>query len=227
MKDTISLQDGIVVFGIGRFAEQIFRYLSIENIRVKAFTVEKAYCDKKMLHGLSVIPFEDLDNFYSKEDISILICVGYNKMNLIREQIYEKVKSQGYNIASFIHPTATVLSDDIGEGNIVLENASIGIGCRVGDGNIIYNNTAISHNVTINNFNYFSPSSTVLGGVTVNDGCFFGGNSTIKNDIIIEDHCLIGANAFVRHNTKKNAVIVPAKSVMLECDSFSLVDKLM
>lgn len=148
-------------------------------------------------------------------------------MNQLRERIFKMLKDDGYNIAHYIHPQATILTDDFGEGNIVLENASIGIWCRIGDGNIFYNNAVICHNVRINSFNYFSPSSTVLGEVTIFNGCFFGGNSTIKNGITIDDYCLIGTNAFVRDNISKYKVIVPTKSKELDLNSLSFVDKLM
>ena len=217
----------LIVFGIGYFADQIFRYLSYEGIHVTAFTVEKEFCNVKTFHGLPVIPFEELEKHYSKDEYRVLICIGYNEMNTIRERIFEKVKKMGFRISSFIHPSATILTNNLGEGNIVLENVSISIGCSIGNGNIFYNNAVICHDVSIDDFNYFSPSSTVLGEVTIRNNCFFGGNSTCKNRITIEDYCLIGANSFVNDNTQKNEVIVPAKSIVLDCDSFSLVEKLM
>lgn len=216
-----------IIFGIGFFADQIFRYCMMEGIQVVAFTVEKEYYGAESFHGLPVIPFEDLEKTYSKDSFSILICVSYNNMNQDREKVFKKIKEKGYTISSFIHPTATILADSLGEGNIILENASIGIGCRIGDGNIFYNNTVISHDTVIQNYNFFAPSSTVLGGVKINNGCFFGGNSTIKNYITIDDYCLVGANAFVRNSTNKNEVIVPTKSVSLNAESMYFVDKLM
>lgn len=219
--------DGIIIFGAGFFADQIYRYLTKEGKFVSAFTVEKEYCTAKWFHDIQVIPFEELELHFSKENISILICVGYNKMNQIREQIFEKIKNKGYKILSYIHPKATVLADRVGMGNIILENASIGIGCIIGEGNIFYNNAVICHDVSVNSFNYFSPSSTVLGTAVVKNGCFLGANATIKNGITIDDYSLIGANAFVRKNTCKQSVVVPAESVVLDCNSLSLVNKLM
>ncbi len=90
-----------------------------------------------------------------------------------------------------------------------------------------YNNVVICHDVCINSFNYFSPSSTVLGTAKIKYGCFIGANATIKNGIIIDDYSLIGANSFVRKNTCKESVVVPAKSVVLDCNSLFLVEKLM
>lgn len=216
-----------IIFGIGFFADQIFRYCMMEGIQVVAFTVEKEYYGAESFHGLPVIPFEDLEKTYSKDSFSILICVSYNNMNQDREKVFKKIKEKGYTISSFIHPTATILADSLGEGNIILENASIGIGCRIGDGNIFYNNTVISHDTVIKNYNFFAPSSTVLGGVKINNGCFFGGNSTIKNKTIIRDYSLVGANAFVRQDTEEKSVIVPAESKKLKYDSFSIIDRIM
>ena len=219
--------DRIVIFGIGAFADQIFRYLMMEGIHVTAFTVEKDFCELSSFHDLPVVPFEELDKTYAKDSFSILICVGYNKMNQIRKRIFETVKEKGYRISSFIHPTATVLATDFGEGNIVLENANIGIGCIIGNGNIFYNNSVICHDAIIQDFNYFSPSVTVLGGAIVQNCCFLGGNSTIKNKAIVRDYSLVGANAFVRQDTKEKSVIVPAMSASLNRDSFSIIERIM
>lgn len=68
----------IVIFGIVIFAEQIYRYLSIEGIKVISFTVEKDYCNKELLHDIPVIPYEELGKYYSKNNIEILVCIGYN-----------------------------------------------------------------------------------------------------------------------------------------------------
>ncbi len=108
----------------------------LEGKCISAFTVEKDYCTTEKFHDIDVIPFEELELHFPKESINILICIGYNKMNRIRERIYEKVKEEGYSILSYIHPKATVLTDKMGIGNIILENASIGIGCSIGEGNV-------------------------------------------------------------------------------------------
>ena len=220
-------KQNLIIFGIGYFADQIFRYLCLEGKTVEAFTVEKKYCDKKCFHDLPVIPFEELENHFSKNNISILVCIGYNKMNQVRKRVFDRIKDKGYKILSYTHPNATVLTDKLELGNIILENVSIGIGCFVGEGNIFYNNSVICHDVIIHNYNYFSPSSTILGGAQIKNGCFLGGNSTIKNGITIEDNSLIGANAFVRRDTRKKEVIVPANSITLDYDSFLLAEKLM
>ncbi len=50
-------------------------------------------------------------------------------MNSVRERIFGIAKEKGYEILSFIHPTAIVNAKHMGKGNIVFENAVIGPYC--------------------------------------------------------------------------------------------------
>lgn len=217
----------IVLYGIGYFASQINRYLIMEGIHISAFTVEQAFCDKDVFQGIPVIPFENLKQYYSINDIKIIVCIGYNMMNQARAKVFSLIKEHGFEIGSYIHPSATILSDALGEGNIVLENVNISIGCSIGNGNVLFNNVVISHDTRIGDFNYFAPSSTVLGTCDIRNNCFLGGNSTIKNKSFIDDYTLVGANAFVRINTKKYSVIVPAKSIELDTKSTDMIQRIM
>lgn len=146
----------------------------------------------------------------------MIICVGYTHMNSVRQRIFHEAKGKGYNIISFIHKTATVLTDDIGEGTIIMERALIGPFCKLGNANIIFADAHIAHHTTVGDFNFFTISVAVAGNVKIGCNCFFGNNCTIRNGIEIEDYTLVGAGAYVSRNTEKYDVLVPTRAVKLE-----------
>ena len=117
---------------------------------------------------------------------------------------------------SYIHPTATVSADSIGEGTIIFECAVIGQFVKLGAMNVFDIGAMISHHSEIGDFNFFAPASTIAGYVTVGHNCFLGANSTIKNGICIGDYTLIGAGCYVSKDTEPYSVQVPARSVTLE-----------
>jgi len=172
--------------------------------------------------GLPIVAFEDLSKIYSPNDYSILLSVGFKKVNNLRSSIYRSAKSQGYSIASYISRKAIIQTNQIGEGNIIFEGSIIGPYCKIGVGNIIRSGANISHDCEMGNFNYIAPSACIAGNVIIGNNTFIGVNSTVRNEIFLADYTVIGAAAYVNRSTKEKEVIVPSKSITLEKNSFEI-----
>jgi UDP-2-acetamido-3-amino-2,3-dideoxy-glucuronate N-acetyltransferase len=83
----------------------------------------------------------------------------------------------------FVHPTALVETEEIGEGTRVwayahvMEGAHIGKNCNIGDHCFIESRVVIGDNVTIKNGNM------LFEGVTLHDGVFVGPHVFFTNDL--------------------------------------------
>lgn len=210
----------IIIFGNHEFAKMMAEYIQkFTNDEVCGFTVNKEYIKDSKILELPVIEFENIEKKFDKTKYKFLITLGYNRMNSLRENIFGKVKEKGYEITSFIHPTALINTEEIGEGNIFLENVFIGPYSKIGDGNIFWNGVNISHNATIENYNYFSPSTTFAGNVKVSNNCFLGANCTVKNGVNISNKTLIGAGCYLSKDTLNDEVYVPERAVKLDKNS--------
>ncbi len=213
----------IVIFGNTEYSYMLAKYVKkYQGRTVIAFTVDKEYINEPYLHDIPVVPFEIIENLFSPQAVDILIGIGYKKMNTIRENVYHRIKNKSYTIASFYHPDAVIETTDIGEGNIVLSGAYVGIDSTIGNANIIWNNCNISHNAHIGDFNYFAPSASFGGFVDVEHHCFFGLNCTVRNNITIAASTLIGAGAYADKSTQIGDVLVPARSTKLDRKSFEM-----
>ena len=137
-------------------------------------------------------------------------------MNEGRKQTFKKIKEKGYDILTFIHPTALVQTESIGEGNLFFENVTIGAYCTIGEGNIFYPCSHVAHHTTIGNYNFMAISCSIAGHVKIENQCFLGNHSTTKNGVCIADKTLVGAGAYISKNTSENNVIVPVRAVVLE-----------
>ena len=131
-----------------------------------------------------------------------------------------EIKALGYQIESYIDDTVVDFSQFMGEGNIILENCSLGPFCKIGNGNIVYPSTTISHHCQVGDFNFFSIECAVAGEVVIKNNSFFGANCTVRNDVIVEDYTLIGAGTYISKNTEKYGVYVPERAKKLDKSCF-------
>lgn len=209
-----------VIFGNTEYSYMLAKYMEeLGERRILAFTVDAQYITEAALHEYPVVPFEEIEDRFSMDEVEFIIGIGHKSMNSVRESIYNRLKAKNYAIGSFIHPKATVAAEAIGEGNIILDAAYIGKNAKIGNANIFWNNCNVSHDAVIGDFNYFAPSATFGGFVTVGDKCFFGLGCIVKNGLSIADSTLVGAGAYIDCNTQTGDVYVPARSVKLKYKS--------
>ena len=114
-------------------------------------------------------------------------------------------------VKHFIHPSAEVQTNDIGDNTtiwqyvIILKNAKIGQNCNINSHTFIENDVVVGDNVTIKCGVY------LWDGIRVEDNVFIGPNVTFTNDkypkskvkpkkfdkIILKKGCSIGANSTI------------------------------
>lgn len=215
----------IIIFGNGEFAKLMKYYIDNDtDYKILAITVDRSFInsDNDEIDGIKVLPFDEIVNRFSPNECSILIAIGYSKMNTIRENIFKKCKKLGFSIASYISSTAIIAGNSVlGEGNIILEDVLIQPFVQIGDCNIIWYKSAIAHNCNIGDFNTFAGMSSVSGDVVIENNCFIGNNSTIKDKLTIANYTLVGAGSYINYNTSEYDVFVPCKSKLLEKKSTS------
>jgi sugar O-acyltransferase (sialic acid O-acetyltransferase NeuD family) len=216
-------ENKIIIFGTGEFAQEIFLYLEkFSKFKVVAFTIHKEFIKDKILFEKPIIPFEEIENNYSPNEVSMLICIGFSKMNKKREKIFLEVKNKNYKLENFIHPSNYIWNElEIGENCIILENNVIRPHVKIGNNVIIENNNVISHHCIINDHCYITSQAIIAGHVTIESNCFLGINCTIRNRIKIAKESLIGAGAVILKNTKEKEVY-SVNTVMLSRKSDEL-----
>ncbi len=221
MKDIFILGATKYSFMIQRFIEQEKQY------RVLGYTVNEAYiqdvkseCDKR---GVKLYALENLKRYCSPNmPIWILNTVGYTDMNRTRERLSIQCQQLGYQFVNFISDRAIVLSEIEGEGNIVFPGAYIGTDVSIGNNNVFYTGVVMTHDIAIGNNNFVAANVTVGGEVEIGNNCFIGMGSTLRNRIKVANYSLIGASCYLSHNTHEREVVVPAKSLTLEKNSFEV-----
>lgn len=212
------------IYGTTDLAENLFYLLEEEGRKIEGFTVDRQYIAEQYkaleIHGetvkIPIISFDVLKGYPDKKEIGIYLCIGYTQMNAARREKFAEIKNCGYHIENYIHRTACVETDKLGEGNLIFEQSYIGMYAEIGNGNIVYPKAMIAHHTKVGDFNYFAISASVAGHVTVSNENFFGNNATTKDKITVGNGNLIGANAYVQHDLSDENVVVPERSIILE-----------
>lgn len=147
---------------------------------------------------------------FPDEEYDIIVAIGDNAT---RERV-----SKGLNEkqVSLIHPNAVISNDVvIGDGVVILANATIGVGTRIGNGAIINTCSSIDHDSFVDDFVHVSVNSHTAGTVRLGKRTFLGVKSAVINNISIVDDVVVGAGAIVISDIEESGVYIgiPAKKV--------------
>ena len=200
----------VIIFGTGQFAKIIHRYLANDSdIEVVAFTANESYIKDDSFCGLPVVPFEKVESSYPSSEYQMFVAVGYSDLNKKRAGIFERAKSKGYKLVSYVHPSVVVVGDfEFGENCFVFENSVIQPFVKIGDDVIVWSGSLISHNTTIKDHCFIASHVAIAGSSTIESYCFLGTNCTLRNGIKIAKECVIGAGCVILEDTKEKEVFV-------------------
>lgn len=214
----------LVIIGMGNFPRLLKYYLDQDDPRsVVAFSCDRAYipsdADGKPVtsfDGLPLVPFDELPDRFPSDRHDVLMGMGYSAMNDNRRRKFWECQHLGYHIASYFHSSCSIHTDDIGEGNIMLERCLVYPFSKIGDGNLMFDTVNISHDSVVGDFNFFAGGTDLCGFVRIGSNCFFGKGSVLDVHFEAADHTLVGAGAYAKGRTEPYDVIVPPRSHKLE-----------
>jgi sugar O-acyltransferase (sialic acid O-acetyltransferase NeuD family) len=194
----------IIIFGIQDFAELAQYYLETDSDHsVVAFCVNEEYMPPKpFFKGLPIIAFEKINDLYPPADYKFFAPLSASKMNLLRESIYNQIKSKGYELISYVSSKATIFNTIVGDNCFIFENNTIQPFTNIGNNVILWSGNHIGHHSTIDSHVMFTSHVVLSGHCRVESYSFFGVNSTIRDGLVISEGSLIAMGACVFKNTE-------------------------
>jgi len=198
----------LLIFGIGDIAEVAHFYFQNDSDReLAAFTVDSEFLSKSELLQLPVVPFENIAESHPPEDFDIFIAVSYTKLNAIRMEKYLAAKKLGYEVASYVSSSATILNGhQIGENCFILEDNTIQPFSKIGNNVTLWSGNHIGHHSTIHDHTFISSHVVISGGVTVGEQCFLGVNCTVRDHVTIGDRSVLGAGSLLLTDAEPESV---------------------
>ncbi len=196
-----------IIFGTGSFAELAHFFLSNDSdYEVCAFCSTAEYLKTDRFCGLPLVPFETIENDYSTNEHDMLIAVGYNKLNTLREKIYYEAKRKGYQLLSYVSSRASVFAKHIGDNCFIFEDNTIQPFVSIGNNVVLWSGNHIGHHSVIEDHVFITSHVVISGHCVLKRNTFVGVNATLRDGITIESENIIGAGALVMKNTKEKEV---------------------
>jgi len=211
----------LLIIGTGDYAQVAHYFITTEKLyEVIGFSEEKAFIRKKEVFGLNIIPFEEIESF--DKSIMVLVAIGPNKVNTVRERIYNEVKQKGFFCITYISPQA-VVSDvsAIGENSFIFPKCVVEPFASIGNNSVLWTGATVAHHSEIKDHCFLAPGVNVSGRTIVNNNCFIGINATVRDNLVIAEKCIIGGGAVIKKNTEAGGVYSAAPTGLYNNDSFN------
>jgi len=206
----------IVIVGMGSFGELVDAYLSADpQFKVIAFSGTDTFLSPDVTHfkGRPVVRFSKLSEEFDTMTTEVFVAVGYRKMNTVRKELCASLRSFGFKLLTYIHPSVTSFTTNkVGENVFVFEDNTIQPFVTIGDGVILWSGNHIGHHSTIEDWVFVSSQAVVSGHCQIGKNSFLGVNSTIADNVHVEEFNLIGPSALVQKNTKPHEVWLADKA---------------
>lgn len=198
----------VILAGNAITANILYDYLVRDNrYEVVGLTVDDDFIDMNGVPSLHSVPLSNVTSIYNPQDHMIIMAMGYNDINRSRESMFNRLKTMGYQIESYVHPDAKIFTHyPLGEGCVVLPSAVIEPHVRLGANSMIWANVTLAHHSSIEEHCWVASGAVISGQAKVKRNVFIGVNATIVNEIVVEEYCIIGAGALITKNTKPSSV---------------------
>lgn len=146
--------------------------------------------------------YPTFEEIKEKNDYPMAFGIGQNN---IRNKLFEKILQNGFEIATLVHPSATISSFVIiGTGTVVMPQVVINAKAVIGKGVILNTASVIEHENIIEDFVHISPNTALAGEVRIKKGTHVGIGSNIIQGITIGENCIIGAGSIVLRDIGDN-----------------------
>jgi sugar O-acyltransferase (sialic acid O-acetyltransferase NeuD family) len=201
-------QRKLVIVGDSAFAEVAREYFDAESDhQVVAFAVEQAFVKRESLHGLPVVPFENLAQRFAPADHDVYVAVVYTQLNRLRARLAAQAKEQGFRLASFVSPRAQVWRNvALGEHCFVFEHNTVQPFVQIADNVVLWSGNHIGHHSVIEDHCFVSSQVVVSGFCRIGAYSFLGVNATLANNVTLGRDNWLGPGTTVMKDTPDGAL---------------------
>jgi sugar O-acyltransferase (sialic acid O-acetyltransferase NeuD family) len=215
----------VVIFGVRDFAQLAHYYLTSDSdYEVVAFTVSKDFLNANEYLGIPVVPFDNIEDHFPTTEFLLFAPMSANKMNTLRELVYQTGKQKGYSFISYVSSRASVLCNEIGDNCFILEDNTIQPFTKIGNNVILWSGNHIGHHGVIEDNVFFSSHVVLSGHCTVGRNSFLGVNAAVRNNITIGEGTFVAMATCVTEDTEPWSVYVgnPARKLDVRSIDFPM-----
>jgi sugar O-acyltransferase (sialic acid O-acetyltransferase NeuD family) len=211
----------LVIFGAGDIARLAHYYFTNDtDYQVAGFVVDRAYRSADTFLDLPLVDAEQALDCFSPGEYEMFVALSYAKMNRLRAEKYDRMKADGYRLATYISSRCSYLAQTPpGENCFILEDNTVQPSVTIGNDVTLWSGNHIGHDSSIADHCFISSHVVVSGHVRIGERCFIGVNATIRNSITIAPDTLVGAGAVVMKDTKPKGVYLAERAKLFSKSS--------
>lgn len=186
----------IIIVGFGGHAKSVADSIESQNeYRIVGYTdIKECDCEYEYL-GTD----DALEELYNKGIRCAAVGIGYMGKGNIRECIFDKLKSIGFELPVIVDPSAILAhSAYVGEGTFIGKGAIVNSESEIGKMTIINTHVVVEHECRVGDYSHIAVGAVLCGQVIVGRSAFIGANATIIQCMKIDDNALIPAGMTVR-----------------------------
>lgn len=173
-KNELNHMEKVILWGTGKTTDILEYYLKKENIcEVCAYTLDKEYLKEKQYNNKPVVPFDEIEKYYSAKEYKLAILIGPIANNRVREEKFNVAKQKGYSFINYISKDSLCGASEIGENVFIFPGVVIQPFVKIGNNVCIWTNSMIGHDCSIMN-NCYLASPKISGYCKIGKNTFLG-----------------------------------------------------
>ena len=198
----------LIVVGDSAFAEIAREYFDFDSsFEVVAFSVERAFLKHNELHGLPVVPFEEIESLFDPATHYVYVATVYTQLNRLRTRLANSAKKKGYQLASYVSSRSFVWRNvKVGEHCFIFEDNTVQPFVQIGSNVVLWSGNHIGHHSTIQNNCFISSHVVISGFCDIGENSFIGVNATVANNVSVGKDNWIGPNTTIMKSTESGAL---------------------
>lgn len=183
------MSTSIIIYGAGGHGLVVAEAADAAGFDVLGFK------DEYKSTGSVVGKWTVIDSRDQSDDAMVIVAIGDN---VVRDRLTTELASNGYRLATVIHPTAMISpSAKIGPGTFVGPFAVVHPEATIGTGVIINSRAVVEHHNRIGSAAHIAPGAVLCGNVSVGNRTMMGAACVAIPKVTIGQDCVVGAGSVV------------------------------
>lgn len=215
----------IVIFGTGKGSDTARRYFERDSPHeIVGYLVDRAFLAVSTFNGRPVVAVDEAVAKFPPEDVLAFVPLGSARMNMLRAEKYQLLKSLGYRFVTYVHGSNQLKGHcEIGENCFILENQSVNFDAGIGNNVVIWSGCQIGDRSRIGDHAFLAAHVVLNGDVTIEEYAYLGSNCNISNGVRVARQSFIGANALITQDTKEGEVNIVEATPAAGIDSLRFI----
>jgi sugar O-acyltransferase (sialic acid O-acetyltransferase NeuD family) len=185
------------IYGAGGLGREVLDIAKAINQRL--LTWEKiVFIDdnrkKTELNGAEVLTFHEFKQFRADE-AQVIVAIGEPE---VRAMLAEKSTSNGFELATLIHPSASIGTNaEIAGGVIICHGCFVSCNTKIGKNVLIQPISIFGHDSEIGDNSVLSPLTAISGNCCIGEKTYIGISASVKEGAKIGSGSIVGMGSVV------------------------------